>query len=60
MERSFKLTLKKGGIFCFLTKRIDLKNSKIKSSSPDVWKEILFNKIGEKILILNGKIIKSE
>jgi hypothetical protein len=48
MERSVKLA-------CFLTKRIDLKNSKIKSSSLDVWKEVFFNKIGEKILILNGK-----
>ena len=44
MELSLYLALKRGGgIFCFLTKTIDLKNAKIKSSSPDVWKENFFD-----------------
>ena len=55
MELSLYLALKKEGIFCFLTKTIDLKNAQNKSSSPDVWKENLFYKISEKILIFNGK-----
>ena len=41
MERSVKLA-------CFLTKRIDLKNSKIKSSSLDVWKEVFLIKLAKK------------
>ena len=55
MELSLYLALKKGGIFCFLTKTIDLKNAKVKLSSPDVWKENLFYIIADKILIVNGK-----
>ena len=49
MELSLYLAFKiKGGTFCFLTQTIDLKNAKIKSSSPDVWKENFFYKFPNK------------